>query len=116
MNGDSRPQSRILMFLWKCARYVCVILLADAAVIAATSILLGRNLLHYFTLLTLSEAGMLFLAGGAVEWGHTWFTRIKKEKRQSFDQHEKTKLRVATYIAVGTALFLVSYLLSYPLN
>lgn len=115
MNGDSKRQSRTLLFLWKCARYVCIILLADAVVIAATSILLGRNLFHYFTLLTFLEAGMLFLAGGAVEWGHIWFTRIRKEK-QSFDQHEKTKLRAALYIAIGIMLFLISYILSYPLN
>jgi hypothetical protein len=93
-----------------------MILLADAAVIAATSIVLGRNMLHYFTFLTLFEGGMLFLAGGTIEWGHMWFTKIKKEKDRSFDQHDKLKVRAATLITIGITLFLISYLLSYPFN
>ena len=111
-NSKQNPQS----FLWKCVRYTSVTLFADVVIIMTASFGLHRNLQHYFTFLTLLEGGLLFIAAGAVEWGHLFFTRIRKDARQPFDDSGSKRVSVASYLVIGAILFLISFLLSYPLS
>jgi len=47
--------------------YSGIILFSDAVGLGLDSLILGRNMFHYYTLFTLAQAALLFLVGGAVD-------------------------------------------------
>jgi hypothetical protein len=95
---------------------------ADALGITAISILLWRNLVHYYTLLTLLEAASLFLIAGAKDLaGSLAFTRVANGTSQAkrtwtFDGHRRAQERAAPYVIAGILLLVLSFILAYPLG
>ena len=118
--SDSNRRGKVLTVLRKCALYVCLVVLVDAIGIEITTIMVGRDLFHYFTFLTLVQAGLMFLVGGALDLGGSLsfarLTKAKKDKSWTFDRHEREQLRAAPYIATGIALLGISFILAYPLK
>lgn len=112
----------VLTVLKRSAVYVCLILFADTVGIAVPSIVLSRNLFHYFTLVVLVQAGLLFVIGGAVDFsGSLAYRRIadhatKTEKGWSFGHYKQKQARIAAYVVAGIVLVVISFALAYPLN
>jgi len=108
--------------LKKALYYAGLILLADFAAFSLIALLLGRRVFHNFTLFTLSEAGLLFLIGGAVDIaGSSSFAIVMKKKKdggepRNIDEHKGAQSKAATFVVAGLFLLLVSFLLAYPLN
>jgi hypothetical protein len=102
--------------------YAGVLLLSDAIALGIDSVLLGKNLFHYFTLFTLVEAAILFLVGGAMEFGGSLsFRRVmdyvsKTESAWSIEGHQKAQSRALPLIVAGIILLVLSFALAYPLN
>jgi hypothetical protein len=108
--------------LKKSAFLTCAITFADAVGVAAASVLLWQNLFHYYTLLTLVEAALLFLIGGAKDLSESLaFTRIldrinQTNKAWTLDEHRQAQERAAPYVVTGIILLVLSFILAYPLN
>lgn len=104
------------------ALYSGIILFSDAIGLGFDSIVLGRNLFHYFTLFTLAQAALLFLMGGAIDVGGSLsFSKVKAhvsktESAWSVEGHQKAQSRAAPLIMAGIILFVFSFALAYPLN
>lgn len=102
--------------------YAGILLGCNAAALAIDSIVIGRNMFHYFTLFTLAEAALLFLVGGGLDIGGSLsFSRVmdyvsKREGSWTTGGHERAQSRAATFIVAGIILFLLSFALAYPLN
>lgn len=101
--------------------YVFVIMFADALGIAIISIVLSKNLLHYYTFLTLVQAALMFMVGGAIDLRESAFTRItnrfnKIENHLRYEKHKQIQAKAAPYIVTGAVLFILSFILAYPLN
>ena len=102
--------------------YTGVVLLSDAIALGMESVLLGKNMFHYFTLFTLLEAAMLFLVGGGLDIGGSLsFRRVmdhvsKKESTWSVEGHRRTQSRALPLILSGIILLVLSFALAYPLN
>ena len=117
-----RSRKTAFAILKKSAILTCAITLADAVGIAAASILLWQNLFHYYTLLTLLQAALLFLIGGAKDLsGSLAFTRIFNDINQTkkswmFDGHRQAQERAAPYVVTGTILLALSFILAYSLR
>jgi hypothetical protein len=90
--------------------------------IAAASALFWQNLFHYYTLLTLLQAALLFLIGGAKDLsGSLAFTRIfngvnQTKKVWTLDGHRQAQERAAPYVVTGLMLLVLSFILAYPLS
>jgi len=84
--------------------------------------LFWKNLLHYYTLLTLLQAALLFLIGGAQDLsGSLAFTRIlgrisQTEKAWTLDGHRQAQEKAAPYVVTGIVLLCLSFVLAYPLG
>jgi hypothetical protein len=102
--------------------YASFLLGCNAAALAIDSIVIGRNMFHYFTLFTLAEAALLFLVGGGLDIGGSLsFSRVmdyvsKREGSWTTEGHERAQSRAAAFISAGIILFLLSFALAYPLN
>ena len=102
--------------------YAGVALFCDAIALSIDTVLLNKNMFHYFTLFTLTEAALLFLAGGALDIGGSLsFRRVmdhvaKKESSWTLDGHRKAQSRALPLIMTGVILLLLSFALAYPLN
>jgi hypothetical protein len=53
----------------KGAAYSALFLFGDMVALGIDSLILGRNMFHFFTLTTLMEAALLFIMGGALDVG-----------------------------------------------
>ena len=99
-----------------------VIMFADAVGVAAGSTVLRLNLIHYYTLILLVQAGLLFVVGGALDVGGSLgFARIvdrvnRTKKSWTINKHEQAQQRAAPYILTGILLLVFSVILAYPLN
>ncbi len=117
-----RSLKTTLAILKRSALLTCAITFADAAGTAAASILFLQNFFHYYTLLTLLQAALLFLIGGAKDLsGSLAFTRIfndidKTKKAWMFDGHRQAQERAAPYVVTGTILLVLSFVLAYSLS
>jgi hypothetical protein len=104
------------------ALYSAVLLFSNAVGLALDSLIVGRNMIHYYTLFTLAEAALLFLVGGAMDVrGSLSFSRVrdhvtKSEKAWSADAHRKAQSKAAPFIVGGLILLALSFALAYPLN
>lgn len=104
------------------ALYTALILLSDSVALALDSVLLSRNMFHYFTLFTLAQAGLLFFFGGAVDIaGSLSVTKVKdrvtkSEHDWSEESHRKAQSRAAPFIMTGVFLSIFSFVLAYPFN
>jgi hypothetical protein len=102
--------------------YAGIMLLSDTIGSAVGSIILWRNMFHYFTLFTLVEAAVFFLIGGAVDIGGSLsFRRImdhvsKKEGAWSTEAHRQAQSRAFPFVVTGIILLVLSFILAYPLN
>ena len=114
--------SATLGILRKSALLAFVIMFADAVGVAVGSIVLKLNLFHYYTLIMLVQAGLLFLVGAVLDVGGSLgFARIADrvsgtKKNWTFNEHEQAQQRAAPYIVTGILLLVVSVILAYPLN
>ena len=112
----------ITSVLRKSAAYVLLLLFADIIGIALLSILLYRNLFHYFTLVLLGEAGLLFLMGGAADFsGSLTFRRLMDrargtQKSWSFTHYRQKQMSIAAFVVAAIVLLVLSFALAYPLN
>jgi hypothetical protein len=118
----SNRRRKVLTILRKSTGYVLLLLLADLIGVALPSIVLYRNLFHYFTLVVLIEAGLLFLIGGAADFGGSLTYRRLADhgrgsgKKWSFTNYTQKQESVAAYVVAAVILLLVSFVLAYPLN
>lgn len=102
--------------------YSGLILISDALALALDSLILGRNMFHYFTLVTLGEAALLFIVGGALDVGGSLsFTKVmghmsKTNTTWNAEGHRKTQSKVVPIILAGILLLVLSFALAYPLN
>lgn len=102
--------------------FTAVVLLSDAIALGIDSVVLGKNMFHYFTLFTLLEAAMLFLAGGGLDIGSSLSFRSvtdhvsKKESTWSVEGHRRTQYRTLALILSGIILLVLSFALAYPLD
>ena len=102
--------------------YACLVMLLDAAALGLDSLFLGRNMYHFFTLMTLMESALLFLIGGAMDVGgsvsfHKLMNHVsKKETDWSTEGHLTAQSRAAPIVLAGVILFVLSFVLAYPLN
>jgi len=102
--------------------YSGIILFSDAVGLGLDSLILGRNMFHYYTLFTLAQAALLFLVGGAMDvTGSLSFSRFRdraktSEKHWSVDAHRKAQSRAAPFIVTGVILLVLSFALAYPLS
>jgi len=122
-NSVAFSRRRIIRpILRKSAIYVLSLLVADLIGVALPSIVLYRNLFHYFTLVLLIEAGLLFLVGGAADFtGSLAYRRImdhgkSTETHWSFTHYTQKQVSVAAFVVAGGILLLLSFVLAYPLN
>jgi len=99
-----------------------MIVFADAAGLAIPSIILYRNLFHYYTAVTLVESGLLFLVGGLMDIRGSISFRLtadrvsKVGKDWDVKAHKQAQLKAAPYILAGVQLLAISFILAYPLN
>lgn len=102
--------------------YTLFVLSANAIALTIDSLLLGHNMLHYFTLFTLGEAGILFLMGGALDVSGSVSYHVLKEHGSkagpswNAEHHRRSQTRAAPLVATGLLLLATSFLLAYPLN
>ena len=120
-NGKIAIRGNLRKFIRTAVLYSGVILFADFIAFGIDSLLFGRNLFHYFTLFTLAEAGLLFLAGGAVDVSgsvsyHNILHASKPGPAWSTDHHRKTASRAIPLVLAALFLLVASFLLAYPLN
>ncbi|MGA8857742.1 MAG: hypothetical protein WB643_11330 [Candidatus Bathyarchaeia archaeon] len=113
--------SVILAILRKSILLACVIMFADAVGVTVGSIMLKLNLFHYYALIMLGQAGLLFLVGGGLDVGRSLgFARIahrvNRTKSWTFSEHKQAQQRAAPYIVTGILLLALSFILAYPLN
>jgi len=113
----------VITILRRSAVYVLSLLLADLVGVGFSSIVLYRNLFHYFTLVLLIEGGLLFLVGGAADFaGSLTYRRLMDHgkdnsgKSWSFTHYTQKQMSVAVYVVTGVILLLLSFALAYPLN
>ncbi|MGP8070269.1 MAG: hypothetical protein ACLP5V_10300 [Candidatus Bathyarchaeia archaeon] len=117
-----RSRKTIFAILKRSALLTCGITLADATGIAAASILLLQNLFHYYTLLTLLQAALLFLIAGAKDLSGSLaviriFNGINQTKRAwTIDGHRQAQEMAAPYVVTGIILLVLSFILAYPLG
>jgi hypothetical protein len=106
--------------LKKTALLVGVITGGDTAGTVILSIGFRQDLFHYYTLLTLIEAALVFLVAGAIDIaGSVSFRRITRPRRKierSFVDVQKDAQQIATYVATGVVLLVVSFALAYVPN
>jgi hypothetical protein len=120
--GGGCRRKTALVIMRKSALLACAIAFADAVGIAAASILLWQNLFHYYTLLTLLQAALLFLYGGARDLSASLaFTRISNRINQTkkpwtFDAHRQAQEKAAPYVLTGIILLGLSFILANPLK
>jgi hypothetical protein len=118
----SSRRRTVLTILRKSALYVLVLLVADLIGVALPSLVLYRSLFRSFTLVVLIEAGLLFLIGGAADFGGSLtYRRLvdhgrSSEKNWSFTHYTQKQESVAAYVVAGVVLLLISFVLAYPLN
>jgi len=99
-----------------------MIVFADAVGLGMPSIILHRNLFHYYTAVTLIETGLLFLLGGLMDISSSISFRLttdrvsKVKKGWDVKEHKQTQLTAASYIIAGLLLLAISLILAYPLN
>jgi hypothetical protein len=104
------------------AKHVGLLLFADIVGFGLASMALGRNIFHYFTLILLVEAGLLFLIGGAMDFtGSLAYRRLADhasgaEKPWSFGHYTQKQESTLAYVLAGVILMGVSLALAYPLN
>lgn len=121
MKTSSRWMTSISI-IKKSGLYTCLLLFADTIAIGIQSIVLSRNMSHYFTLLTMFEAALLFLIGGAIDvTGSITYRRIadrlnKTEENRKFNNYDQKQIRAIPYIATGIILLALSFVLAYPIN
>ncbi|MGA2627875.1 MAG: hypothetical protein ABSF63_12570 [Candidatus Bathyarchaeia archaeon] len=117
-----RSRKTTLAILKRSALLTCAITFADAAGTAAASILFLQNFFHYYTLLTLLQAALLFLIGGAKDLSESLaFTRIfnginQPKKAWTIDGHRQAQEKAAPYVVTGIILLFLSFILAYPLG
>lgn len=125
MNPDASADNRwraIVSVLRTSVVYVLLLLFADIIGIALPSILLSRNLFHYFTPVLLGEAGLLFLMGGVADFsGSLAYRRIVDrargtEKSWSFTRYKQKQVSIAAFVVAAIILLVLSFALAYPLN
>jgi hypothetical protein len=99
---------------------VGVIICGDTVGMTMLSIALRRNLFHYYTLLTLAQAGLLFLIAGALDLGKSLaFNRmISRASRENWtsDNHKHAQQIAVPYIIAALVLIALSFVLAYPLD
>ncbi len=106
----------------KGAVYAFFLLVFDVLVLGLYSVILGRSMLHFFTLATLLESAALFLMGGALDVGgslsfHKLMDHVSKtETEWSAESHRRAQSSAAFLIVAGAILFVLSFALAYPLN
>lgn len=106
----------------KGAVYTAIILGGDTIGLLIASLLFLKNMFHFFTLLTLLQAALLFLIGGALDMGgslsfHKLMGRVSKtESDWNAVGHRKAQVKAAPIILAGVILFVLSFALAYPLN
>ncbi len=114
--------SRVAMIGRKGAVYSGLILLLDGAALGTGSLILLRNMFHFFTLMTLMESALLFLIGGAIDVGgsvsfHKLTNHVSKPERGwSTEGHRNAQSRAAPIVLAGVILLVLSFALAYPLN
>ena len=97
-------------------------MIADAVGLELIAILLGRNVFHYYTLLTMVQAALLFLIGGGRDMsGSLAFTRILKrtnqtEKSWTLDDGRRAQEKATPLILAGIMLLCFTFILAYPLG
>ncbi len=102
--------------------YACLIVLLDAVALGLDSLILARNMFHFFTLMTLMESALLFLIGGAIDVGgslsfHKLMSHVSKAQSDWSPQgHRNAQSRTAPIVLAGVILFVLSFALAYPLN
>ncbi len=114
--------SRVAMIGRKGAVYSGLVLLMDGAALGIDSLILSRNMFHFFTLMMLMESALLFLIGGAVDvGGSVSFRKLmnhvsKTERDWSTEGHRNAQSRAAPTVLAGVILLVLSFALAYPLN
>lgn len=125
MQNTTAQSSRsriVLKIVRRSAKYVVLLLFADMIGIGSPSIVLGRNFFHYFTLVVLVEAGLLFLIGGAIDFtGSLAYRRLadhasRTEKSWSLGHYTQKQESTVAYVFAGVVLLGLSLTLAYPLN
>jgi hypothetical protein len=112
----------VLRVIRKSVKYVVLLSLVDVVGLEIPSLFLGRHLLHYFTLVLLVEAGLLFLIGGTLDFtGSLAFRRLADHasgarKAWNFGHYKKKQEGIAVLVLAGLILLALSFLLAYPLN
>ncbi len=102
--------------------YTALIVFADTLGLGADSTLLGKSLFHYFTMLTLAQAAILFVLGGAFDvTGSLSFANIvdhltKTHSPWSTETHRKAQSKAVPFVVAGIFLLALSFALAYPLN
>ncbi len=113
---------RLIPIARKGAIYSALFLLGDMGALGIDSVILGRNMFHFFTLMTLMESALLFLMGGALDVGgslsfHKMMGHVSKsEKKWNADSHKIAQSRAVPIVLAGVVLFVLSFALAYPLN
>jgi hypothetical protein len=106
----------------KSVGFLLIIMFADAVGLAIPSIIVRRNFFHYYTALTLVESGVLFFVGGLVDisgsisFTLTTYHLSKSEKGWNERELKQTQLKAVHCIVTGILLFVISFILGYPLN
>lgn len=122
VTARSSKSGIVLKILQRSATYVVLVLFADMIGFGLPSIALGRNSFHYFTLVVLVEAGLLFLIGGAIDFtGSLSYRRLadhasRAERSWSFGHYTQKQESTVAYVLAGVVLLAVSFALAYPLN
>lgn len=99
-----------------------MILFGDAVGLAIPSIILYRNMFHYYTALTLVESAVLFVVGGlmdisgSISFKSTISHISKTGKAWDVKEHKQAQQKASPYIVTGILLFAISFILAYPLN
>ncbi len=114
--------SRVAVIARKGGVYSGLILLLDGAALGIDSLILSRNMFHFFTLMMLMESSLLFLIGGAMDvGGSVSFQKLmnhvsKTESDWSTKGHRNAQSRAAPIVLAGVILLVLSFALAYPLN
>jgi len=121
IGGHRFPRTTVAI-MRKAALLACAIAFADALGLTLVSVLLRQNFFHYYTLLTLLQAALLFLLAGARDVsGSLAFTRISNRMNQTkkpwtFEAHRQAQEKAAPYLLSGIILLALSFILAYPLR
>lgn len=114
--------SRLAAIAQKAAIYALILLLLNATGLGLYSLMLGRSMMHFFTLITLLESAGFFLVGGAMDVGGSLSFRkltnnmSKTQSEWSMEDHRQAQSSAAPLIVAGVILLVASFALAYPLN